>query len=648
MNLQNKTSQKIISLLLIVLILAPVALFSKPKQADAFSLCPPTTGDVSAVPVSDKMTTGNTGLTCLTTLKEWAQKLLEIAEMAIAKQLIAQLTQSIVNWINSGFHGSPTFLQNPDSFFGDIMKSQVEGFVDVFGYDLTRYPFGRDFALSAINSYKSTLENNAAFTMSQVMTQGQINDLTNFPTGGWNGFFIKTQYPQNNYIGFQMMASNELSKQIAGTIQTPATALNSLLQQGQGFLSPQKCMDNGGNNSYNNGYNNFIPPSWHCPDPEPQCSGPHGSDEDCIAQHDAWRTSCENQQAEWEKTHVCHNLVNTTPGTVVADQIKQNLSSSLRQTELATALGDSVAAIVDAFINKLVSTGLNELADTISPQPTTDNWSYGGQTLDGGNGGGGGGGRALNIPQNVSIQLGGTNPASTQISGGTPPYSIKATDPVTPDTTIATASVSGSTLSITGIAPGQTTVTVKDSSPNVKKVTISITVVAAGDLMVVPTSITVEPGSSVTAVVSGGSGTYSMTTSSDENIALSSFSSKNLVVVGLNPGQTSVVIQDTSTPAKTITVPVNVTSTGGTLTASPANISVEANGGTATSTLIGGSGTYSINPGIDATVATADILGNIITITGVGVGSTSVTIKDDSATPQTTTINVTVVSGSPL
>lgn len=544
---QNKTNQKIISFLIIISIMTPVVLFSRPKQANA-TLCPPGTGVPSSVPVTAPIVEGSTGISCITTVKAWVQKSLELLQIEAAKVLIQKITQSIVNWINEGFHGAPLFLENPSAFFKDVQKTEIKMLVDMFGYDPTRFPFGRDFALNTINAYKSTLEGNAAYSLSKVMTDPVMthNFINDFSVGGWNGFFINTQYPQNNYIGFQMMANEELARQIAGTVQAPAQKIQDLLQQGQGFLSPQKCMDP--NTTYNNGYNEFNRPSFDMAGYIAAHPFPATNDATEIAQ---WNAALAKAQADWGATNYCKNLVNTTPGTVVGDQVKTSLASSIHQEELATALGNSLAAIIDALVNKLISTGLNELADTMNPEPPVDNWSYGGQTLDGG--GSGGGSRALHIPTNVSVNVGETT--STEMSGGKAPYSIETE----PDSAIATALISGNTITVTGIASGETSMVITDSSATPKTATVQISVVAPGELMVVPAEITTDTGEMVIATISGGTVPYSLSGGHNGTIAMVALTGTKLVVNGLASGTTSVTITDSSSPTpKTATVPITV------------------------------------------------------------------------------------------
>lgn len=552
MTFKNKTT-KLISAFLIISILAPLTLFSLPKQAEAISMCPPGTPDVKSVPVVNMAIKGATGTTCITTVKEWVQRLLEIARMAIAKKVLEKITQSTVNWINSGFHGSPLFLENPDSFFKDIAKSEVKSFVDMFGYDRLRFPFGRDFALSAINNYKSTLERNLSYSLSGVMNQQQAESFRNdFSVGGWNAFFINTQYPQNNYIGFQIMANEALARQLAGTNQAPAEKTKDLLQQGQGFLSPQNCPTN---SAYNNGVNEWNQPSFDMAaftngNPYPSCADDNNCTTAELEQQRLYTQNLNAQQEDWAQTNTCPGgLQNTTPGSVVANKIMMSMSSDIRSSELAMALGNSLSVIFDALLNKLLGEGLNALSGNSNSTPP-DNWSYDGQTLDGGINNPVPG--ALIIPQNVSANIGQVT--STTISGGTAPYSIE----IPPNTAIATATVSGTTLTVTGVASGETTVTVKDSSFPVKKVTVHITIVGSGDLMIIPANVTAGVNDNVVATVSGGKAPYIIFTSPNETVATALLNDTILIITGIAPGQTSIAIKDSSSTPKIETVNITI------------------------------------------------------------------------------------------
>jgi hypothetical protein len=89
----------------------------------------------------------------------------------------------------------------------------------------------------------------------------------------------------------------------------------------------------------------------------------------------------EQQLALYNEVHVCERWETFTPGKVVSDQIGLALGSKYRQAELGQALGNSVSAIFDALLNKLVDEGLSALGDATGLAPQQDNFNYLGYTL---------------------------------------------------------------------------------------------------------------------------------------------------------------------------------------------------------------------------------------------------------------------------
>ena len=417
------TSKKVkfTSALLIILIIATTILLSGPKQADAvgwptwdaigdfFTGAFVAPGSVSGAVAGG----GNLGLH----IKDIATEVLKELVRTLEKKLLQDLTKGMVNWINSGFHGAPLFLQNPDSFFHDIAKSEVQTMVGLIGYDPNQYPFGQSFALNIINSYKRSFANDAAYSMNTLMSATQATNFrNNFNTGGWNGFLINTQYPQNNYLGFNMMATDQLARQLQGTTQNAAQKVQTTLQQGNGFLSPQKCPDTI-NPSYNNGTNEFQKPtfdmdsaiaSWKQKNPfntSVTCGpGSEGYDPNsflpdlsCTAyqdDYDAYESqavaAAQAQQTQWAQTNTCINpqtgksgLVATTPGSVAGSQIMKALGANIDQGTLGAAVGDSIGAVLDSLVNHFADVGLAGLASVVNPPPPVDTWTYQGQTLTG-------------------------------------------------------------------------------------------------------------------------------------------------------------------------------------------------------------------------------------------------------------------------
>ena len=401
---------KFISFFLIIAVIAPTILLSRPKPIQAFWGATWLTDIFTGVTVG---TTGTTAGATVTTaslgIKDVAKEILKQIVMSIQRRLLATMTKSMVNWINSGFHGAPLFLENPQSFFKDIAKYEIKTLINSTGYDSKRFPFGQKLALDTIASYKRQFENNAEYSLSNVINDPALLDRyrNDFNVGGWNGFLINTQYPQNNYLGYKMLYTEELARRLEGTITNKANKVKDVIQQGMGFLSPQTCPSNP---LYNNAKNEFQQPSFNnseytrlhpfdLPDPIFYSNSETGgtttdpndiyrgieTPESIDAREEAtqrWQVAQIAAKAAWAKTNTCPGgLVNTTPGYVVANQITNAMGSNFRQTELGAALGNSMSAIFDALLNKFLGDGLNALASKVNPKPTVDDWTYEGQTL---------------------------------------------------------------------------------------------------------------------------------------------------------------------------------------------------------------------------------------------------------------------------
>lgn len=424
-NKMNSKNKKLIAVFLIILILMPTVLLSVPKQAQADGL-----------PVFDKIgafikslilgkevvvATATTATAAQTTginaikIKEWSAELVRQVLMGVARKLLAQMTQSTVNWINTGFHGQPLFLERPGSFFKDIAKSEIKNLVSTIGYDSARFPFGKDAAINTIEGFKSTFEQNAQYSLSKVTNDPVLlnNFRNNFDVGGWDGFILKTR-PQNNPIGFNMMYGDYLARQLQGTDSNQASIIKDTLAQGQGFLSPQTCPDNP---EYNNLKNEFQKPTSFKFEPQPgnttqeycattfpeyveytECSlygsGTFNSSL-CLSESRGYRqnpelgtclakanTEYNAAKTAWEKKNTCPSgLVSTTPGSVVGNQIMKALVGPYETTGLAAAMGNSLSAIFDALLNKFMSSGLNALGGNKNQADTSDDFDYLGNTL---------------------------------------------------------------------------------------------------------------------------------------------------------------------------------------------------------------------------------------------------------------------------
>ncbi|MFA6520121.1 MAG: hypothetical protein WCT44_00765 [Candidatus Paceibacterota bacterium] len=389
---ENKKMKSIAALLIISIFLPTIILFSAPKKAEAIPVAEIPGAIIHFIAKQFTVTTAvQTTTNTALHFKDIAREIVKQLLMAVAKRALQEMTKSTVNWINSGFHGAPLFLENPDSFFKDIAKSEIKTAVDKLGYDVIKFPFGKDFALNIINGYKSKLENNASYSLSEVMRDDPVllyNYQNNFNVGGWSGFFVNTMYPQNNYLGFTISATERL----AMDIQNAKQKVQTTLEQGQGFLSPKICDTNP---NYNNGVNEWNQPSWGSQaskfeqtymknHPYPETGGvPSPADEEAVKKWNAdYEYALSEEKNLWEYDNACPGgLKSTTPGAVVANQIMTSLNIPMNSTLQAMGLGNSLSAIFDALLNKFIGDGLSALASKTNPKPQEDDWSYDGIKL---------------------------------------------------------------------------------------------------------------------------------------------------------------------------------------------------------------------------------------------------------------------------
>ena len=154
--------QKYISLLLVILILMPSLLIAPPPKTAEAQFTDFVAATLSAI--GNALAAG--AKFAINQIKDIDWKKIAKDALADARKIISlkvqiQMSTSIVNWANSGFHGAPLFLENPKSFFNDISKTKIKDLMQVMGYDSVRFPFAKDYILGVFDSYGRTLQNNA-------------------------------------------------------------------------------------------------------------------------------------------------------------------------------------------------------------------------------------------------------------------------------------------------------------------------------------------------------------------------------------------------------------------------------------------------------------------------------------------------------
>ncbi len=258
-----------------------------------------------------------------------------------AKLVISTITNSIVNWINSGFEGNPTFVQNPQQFLSDAANQASGVFIQQLGAaDLLCSPFRPQLMLALKYNLPSMEKFRCTFEDAKNNWEGFMNNFTN---GGWESWISITSQPQNNPYGAYLMGVDELARRQAEAKENAKTEAS----WGQGFNPLKKCVG--------------ASQETYC---DNTCAHLEFTDDfdDCF-------NNCQNiQGVNFSSSDYCEQSggtkQNTTPGNIIADQLKVNLGSSVRQLEAADEINESLAAIFNALVNQLISKGLSSLSST--------------------------------------------------------------------------------------------------------------------------------------------------------------------------------------------------------------------------------------------------------------------------------------------
>ncbi len=236
----------------------------------------------------------------------------------LAKMIVQQITVSTVNWINSGFEGSPAFVENPGSFFLDVADQATGQFITGGLLADMCSPFSIDIKIALSFKYRPYTPKRYACTISTIMRNmvnagknASINGFTagDFKQGGWPAFASLTTEPQNNIYGSYLQAESDLSFRVASIQGQKKDELGA----GRGFLSKEVCTEKTVESS----------------DFEGNVSSQLVKD--CKVQ---------------------------TPGSVIAGTLDNQLASAGHSLELADSINEIVGALFAQLVTKVLQGGL--------------------------------------------------------------------------------------------------------------------------------------------------------------------------------------------------------------------------------------------------------------------------------------------------
>jgi uncharacterized membrane protein len=265
----------------------------------------------------------------------------------VIKMLLQKITLSTVAWINSGFDGKPAFIQDPSKFFNDIAKNEVLQFrLEINNPEL--FPFGEIWLRNQAAHFNNKFADNARYSLDELIKNTTPQYSANafwldFDQGGWGAWSAMTQYPGNNALGFQLMASSELQRRLEGTTQSTAQNVREALQAADGFLGDQRCVDPKGVTREEHDAAIAGTGRGAMPKPEDYPITLAGN-----AQYNRALT-------RWNSTpdaKVCNRWEYVTPGKLIAEAATSTIKYPENNLLKADDLNDAMAAILDALMSK--------------------------------------------------------------------------------------------------------------------------------------------------------------------------------------------------------------------------------------------------------------------------------------------------------
>ncbi|MET3119869.1 hypothetical protein AAKU64_004116 [Undibacterium sp. GrIS 1.8] len=218
------------------------------------------------------------------------------------------------------------------------------------------------------------------------------------------------------------------------------------------------------------------------------------------------------------------------------------------------------------------------------------------------------------------------------VGGGSAPYNVSSSN-----TSVVTASVNGTKLSIQGLSTGTANVLVSDS--NGTPITISVSVGAGTSIPLftsAPSTVTVGQGGAPNYSIGGGTAPYTAG-SSNIAVATATVAGSSLIINGVSTGTATIVVTDNAG----VKVPIVVTVLGTSTTVFAVSPLTSAGyvGDTLTFLISGGSQPYTVtssNSSI-ATVTSPVVSGNGASFSGflAKVGSVSIVVVDATGAIQT-------------
>lgn len=279
--------------------------------------------------------------------------------------LLRELTMGIVNWINTGFQGNPSFLQDPAQFLKNDIDRTIGNFIQSSDLGFLCDPFKINVKLSLGLQY-SPFKDTIGCRLTDVLKNSEdaYNNFVNgdfIGGGGWESWLSITTVPQNNQLGAMLIAQSELDARINDQSVLRGNELN----WGGGLLSMKECTRT---TRDKNGAVVGTPQKYKGDPGFNIVSDPVGTTVSASS-------SARYEGDEWTGS-VSETCQIVTPGTMISDQMKNATGWDTDALNMADDINEIVGALANFVITKAINTGFS-LIKKEELSPNNSSWRDG-------------------------------------------------------------------------------------------------------------------------------------------------------------------------------------------------------------------------------------------------------------------------------
>jgi len=194
--------------------------------------------------VENRIQTGFQGQTAFATMGSFLKEsVLDGIGWTIAKTVLSSMVRSLINWVNSGFQGSPAFITDIKQHLLGVLDEAAGEFIRSLGGvgEFICSPFRLDVQAALTMNYaqsRTGMPSGPDRNMCRLSDIG--SNIENFFAGmsnDWNDWLTVTSNPQNTPLGAYFAAEASLNARLVNEAGNEITLAN----WGNGFLSQRVC-----------------------------------------------------------------------------------------------------------------------------------------------------------------------------------------------------------------------------------------------------------------------------------------------------------------------------------------------------------------------------------------------------------------------